>query len=669
MPISDPAFRGLGTAPAITAAGMAPPLAAIRMFAAPSIVAAPVAASVSDQAPLSAAAPIQSENPAVADPAQAASLPPAALWNGGIPDSQARRLLNKAHWETTKFFLTARVRLLREMIERQEMESAGGVRAVANLEGLWLDWRTKGYSGRVETGGFGLADRAAIRREALSVFEARYPKDEAARAAFRRYLDRVDAYVPLFRPSNYRKRAFAALVGLATSPPQELAARIGAMLSAEEVAETDRYRAGPQEAVLASFEAAALASLRETNEGQPAGKKIVAVILLGSYAVRQSTPKSDLDYQLLTQDGGFTAVKPFAEALDRNWTENRPEKIEAIRFSLPSSRFVLAESFKNGYRVISPDAAAVTALSKDSFAPVPPTSWSRLRGQVFSAAYRAWCWSYLRLAPLVDALRPPSPIPINLREVYQELPGRRVRRLTADPALAALRAARVHLWTVRHGESESNRAGLLAGSETNAPLTKELNAKGLSGELQARGAAEKMYEGLGGDRWAREVLSGAAKPVVILFSPLRRAEQTANALKALLDEKQKELGSDGPRLYEARFVPDLKEMGYGTLDGTALVEAKKLLWWSNWDGITGAGRDFLGRFPGGESRFDVLLRQRNVLFWIAKRFPGRTVVTFAHFETVTAQRAILGHLTADANDGALRVTPVENAQPIELFRP
>lgn len=401
-PVSAPALSGLGSMPAISAAGTMPTLTAAPIFAAPSIVAAPSALPA--LAPAAAAAAAGPEA-APASASAAAAPAPTALWNGGIPDSQARRLLNKAHWETTKFFLTSRVRLLREFIEDQKAKGADKELAVENLENMWLDWRVLGYSGRVTTAGFEVADRASIRKDALKFFDRHWGKDEASRAAFRRYMDRVDATVPLARPSNYRKHAFASPFDLAGLTRAEVPARLDSLLTGEHAAEIERHRAERQPVVLASFKSAAMASIRDVNAELPEGKKIVAVILLGSYAIGQSTPKSDIDYQLLTQDGGTAAIKPFAAALDRNWTENKLDKIEAFQFTLPPSRAVVVESFQEGYQVISPDPAAVKALSKDSFAPAAPTSWSRLRGRLFAEGYRAWCWGYLRLADLCQSLK------------------------------------------------------------------------------------------------------------------------------------------------------------------------------------------------------------------------------------------------------------------------
>jgi len=65
---------------------------------------------------------------------------------------------------------------------------------------------------------------------------------------------------------------------------------------------------------------------------------------------------------------------------------------------------VVKDSFAEGYLIISPDLAAVAALSKDSFAPPAPTSWSRLRGRAAGAFWKGWVWSYFRLADLRDLL-------------------------------------------------------------------------------------------------------------------------------------------------------------------------------------------------------------------------------------------------------------------------
>ncbi len=258
-------------------------------------------------------------------------------------------------------------------------------------------------------------------------------------------------------------------------------------------------------------------------------------------------------------------------------------------------------------------------------------------------------------------------IPTALADVYEELPGGAVRQKAPDPLVAALNAARIELWTVRHGETDTNRARLLAGSGTDSELTKTPNEQGASGETQARAAALKMYENLGGDGWARGVLVGISQPLVILISPLKRARQTAAALQGLLDQRSRSLVTGPPRrLYEAHVERGLAELALGEIEGWPLDQAKTLASWPAYSSFSGTGRTFLDRFPKGESRFDVMIRQHGLLRRMVKDYPGRQIVTFAHFETIVAQKAVLGLIDRDPADRALRVTPIENAQPIRL---
>ncbi len=399
--------------PAVVAPSLSPAALSLTPLLAPSALAplpaAPVPAAL---APVAAAAaapvdPARGEAPSAKSQVQdlAAAPDAEALWNGAVPADKARALLSRSHWETTKFFFGSRSELLRSMVRQQQKESSGKERAVRDLEGMWLDWRTKAYAGTVKTAGFQVADRATIRREAVKLWDRYFPKDPEARASFLAYLDRVDKVVPLERPSYYRKKAFGVFYELPTVHPSELKPRIDAMLTSEHLSKIAEHRATRQQIVLDSFRAGVLASIRDVNAGLPRGKRVIALVLLGSYSIAQSGPTSDIDYQLVTEDGGTAAIKPFADALAKNWTENRLKDIEGFASTLPPSPEVVKESFPEGYLVISPDPAAIAALSKDSFAPEQATGWSRLRGRAFGAFWKAWVWSYFRLADLKDAFK------------------------------------------------------------------------------------------------------------------------------------------------------------------------------------------------------------------------------------------------------------------------
>lgn len=398
-------------APALSAS-LSPSLAVAPVLAAP--VASPhavVAAAPALAAPAAISAAAATPERPVDPSAQLKALSEAAapadadkLWTGAVPASEAKRGLYRSYWGTFKFFMGSRSALLHSMVRQQQADTKDKPRAVRDLEGMWLDWRTKAYAGTIKTAGFQVADRETIRREAVRLWNKYFPKDAIARAAFHAYLDRVDRVVPLERPSYYRKKAFSVFYELPTVHPAELAGRIEAMLTEEHLAKIAAHRAGRQQEVLASFKAATVEAIRDANKTLPEGRKIVAMSLLGSYAIGQSGPTSDIDYQLITQDGGTAAIKPFAEALDRRWVENRLKDVEGFASTLPPSPEVVRESFPEGYLIISPDPAAVAALSTESFAPEEATGWSRLRGIAFGLAWKAWVWTYFRLADLKAAL-------------------------------------------------------------------------------------------------------------------------------------------------------------------------------------------------------------------------------------------------------------------------
>ena len=540
--------------------------------------------------------------------------------------------------------------------------------SIVDLGKLW--WAKTVWGNRMSL----TAARWSARRAVRESFE---PKAPGSTRTFDSFASRVLSEDNPESPYSKRKRLSHALLDASLLPAGDVASYFDGLLRGETRQAEQEFRRTRAPWIVASFREQANAILSAKLSANK-NYNVAGALVAGSYAHGSAKESSDFDLVVLTRDGTGRDVADFMAELESrreafgwaDWKDWRRYPVQNIFGAFDERTLRFARELP--VIIVTPDAALRRLLSAEAMSrPIWDASWFENLVYRLAALFRRW---RLRreFARWPDAPLPAEErkIPKDLETIYQELPGGGIRRLADDPVLAALREADVQLWTIRHGESESNRAGLLAGSGTNAPLTTQLNAKGLSGELQARNAAVKMYEDLGGDAWAREVLRGAVKPVAILFSPLLRAAQTANALKTLLDDKLKELGGgEGRSLYEALAVPDLREMGYGDLDGTTLVEAKKLPWWPGWDGITGPGRDFLGRFPGGESRFDVLLRQRNVLLWIAKTFPGRKVITFAHFETVTAQRAVLGRLTTDPNDQALRVTPVENAQPLELVGP
>lgn len=225
------------------------------------------------------------------------------------------------------------------------------------------------------------------------------------------------------------------------------------------------------------------------------------------------------------------------------------------------------------------------------------------------------------------------------------------------PGASALRARLeergVRLVGIRHGQTERNASPvpILCGQNET-----RLTAKGRE---QAAAAARRLFEELGGAEWLRD----PSQMPVVYASPLSRAHETARALADLVAEQ----GGDLPIVTDARLL----EIHFGDYEERPVPDlwAAEPRFAKSWDSFDGQGASFMERFPGGESRADVVNRVGDFLEDVAREHPGRTVLTFCHQETLVAARAALG-LSRTA-EGKLRADAplVHNATPIALTRP
>lgn len=276
----------------------------------------------------------------------------------------------------------------------------------------------------------------------------------------------------------------------------------------------------------------------------------------------------------------------------------------------------------------------------------------------------------------LDGARAEDSLATEFAAVYRANADGTLAQAGRDPVALRLEASGLELFVVRHGESEANRNGVLNGCGTDQPLTRTPNEKGLSGVSQAESAAASLYDALGGDSWALAVTSGESRPLVLRYSPLLRAKETAQVLERFFGARQSALGGAfAPALFESRSEAALTEISFGELDGKPLSSVAARPSWAGFDCYKGLGSDFGTRFPGatssgapGESRLDVIRRQRSLLDKLAADYAGRKVALISHFETIIAQSAILG-LLPRGGDGTLRAKPVPNASPIRLAGP
>ncbi|MEW6280163.1 MAG: histidine phosphatase family protein, partial [Candidatus Eremiobacterota bacterium] len=228
----------------------------------------------------------------------------------------------------------------------------------------------------------------------------------------------------------------------------------------------------------------------------------------------------------------------------------------------------------------------------------------------------------------------------------------------------------VRLVAIRHGQSQSNADSEKLGQpllygQSESPLTD-------LGREQARTCAARLYSQLGGDDWLRGCLDHPEKLPVFLSSPVSRSMDSAELLVQHLRDRVLELGGEEAlgRLASHLVVqpePRLLETHFGRFEGHPLSDLQQAHpdFARNWLPPEGMGTDFRHRFPGGESRADVMLRMACLLDGVARVHAGRTVVVMTHGECLRATRAVLGQ--APVQEGKVRAEGgMANATPYWL---
>jgi predicted nucleotidyltransferase len=309
---------------------------------------------------------------------------------------RAAYIYHGLQFQSLRFFFGTRAAGLRTKEAKWSAEIAerGIEPAVKDLRGLLLHWRAEAYTGAIRPLGPQVADRRAVKEAGMRTWDRYYPKNPEARAAFVRYIERVERVAPPGRPSYFRKQVFQVFYETLKLSEEELVAHIDAMLDASAVEEKIAYGRTMKPRAQKTFEAAALRAIAEANEQVPHDSEVVAVVLLGSYATGTPGAKSDFDYMVVTRDGSKTALKPFVEAMKAVWegTEFKDSPLGPFQYAVPPSRRLLELTHPEGYLVYSDESGVAARLSN----PVPPNvepdypGWKRVRGRVFAEFWKAY---------------------------------------------------------------------------------------------------------------------------------------------------------------------------------------------------------------------------------------------------------------------------------------
>lgn len=156
---------------------------------------------------------------------------------------------------------------------------------------------------------------------------------------------------------------------------------------------------------------------------------------------------------------------------------------------------------------------------------------------------------------------------------------------------AYLRTAMTHFLFIRHGETDWNRQQRFQG-QIDVPLND-------AGRAQARRLAERLR---------------ASPADVLVSSPLQRARETAELLGQAWG-------------LPVTVVPDLREQGFGILEGLEVAEVPTLhpALWQDW---LVHQADFA--LPGGESLRRVHDRVMTAVRMLAEAHPGLRVAAVTH---------------------------------------
>lgn len=226
----------------------------------------------------------------------------------------------------------------------------------------------------------------------------------------------------------------------------------------------------------------------------------------------------------------------------------------------------------------------------------------------------------------------------------------------------------VRVVAIRHGQSQSNADSEQTGQpllygRSESPLT----AKGIQ---QARDCAAEFYRQMGGDSWMQAAIDNPSLLPVFCSSTVSRALDSAQIIADHLTERALAIGGEAARDKVAPWLgvhrePRLLESSFGRFETRPLSELQRAYpeFTRHWRPPEGRGTDFRHRFPGGESRADVMRRMEQFFESVARKCAGRTVVMLTHGEAVLAARAALGQ--APQVDGKVRAETgaVGNAVP------
>lgn len=239
---------------------------------------------------------------------------------------------------------------------QQSLHARPGVKpSIRNFRRFYLATLVMGSSGNFSVFGPRLAHHRIVIRDAWTIFNKYFHEDEEASKAFVRLLARAQAYNPARRATQFRKLVSYKLRVAAALPIEELPAFFDSLATETESGKLAEYQDGGQQKTLEDFDQAVRETILEMNKDDEPGSRVVGALLMGSFANEAAGPASDLDLQIVAENGDARHLPEFVRRLKARWAEmGYTNPIGDYQYALPVSKYLLNRIHYESYLIYTP---------------------------------------------------------------------------------------------------------------------------------------------------------------------------------------------------------------------------------------------------------------------------------------------------------------------------
>ncbi|HBL16510.1 MAG TPA: hypothetical protein DD417_07080 [Elusimicrobia bacterium] len=240
------------------------------------------------------------------------------------------------------------------------------VRAVDHLMRFYVDHLLIGSIGRYGIFGLRVTDNATVLSDSRKIYGRYFREDPAARAAFERLLERAQDFNPHRPATQFRKVIQEGMLAAATMDIGKVPVFFDALAAPEAAAHLVEYQAAQMIPDLALFDRLAKDVIHEVNRHAQPGQRVLAALLMGSYAIGAAGTKSDLDLQVVTEDGHTRHLAEFYELLQERWDAagKSQHEIGDFQYALPPSRGLIDSIHRAPYLIFSPYPEVIAGLQR-----------------------------------------------------------------------------------------------------------------------------------------------------------------------------------------------------------------------------------------------------------------------------------------------------------------